>query len=314
MAERFAAAGGCVAFGRSPAARSDARHVAVEFVHPVIVGKRALPALALCAARAARSRAQVELLARAGRPRARLRPAGAETAAALARARRGCLTIGFDALGATARSGPLLRTPPTRSCARSSSRRSTTCCGSSCTSSSSTAGCSRDARSARVHDAGAAELPLPVPGRAGERPRRGRRRRPPLDADEGGRDRARCARRRWATTAPAARAAAAACAPARRGRARCWRSATAARRPTRWTSPPTCASRPSPAARAPRARPHRGRGDPDRGRERHRHRRDLLAPGDRLRARRGRAAGALDERQLARTWSRRWARRAGAGW
>jgi D-sedoheptulose 7-phosphate isomerase len=35
---------------RAPApARSDARHVAVEFVHPVIVGKRALPALGLTA-------------------------------------------------------------------------------------------------------------------------------------------------------------------------------------------------------------------------------------------------------------------------
>src|ERR1700751_4275616 len=42
-------AGRLVAFGRSPAARSDARHVAVEFVHPVIVGKRALPAIGLAA-------------------------------------------------------------------------------------------------------------------------------------------------------------------------------------------------------------------------------------------------------------------------
>ena len=48
MAERFARGGRLVALGRSPAARSDARHVAVEFVHPVIVGKRALPAIALC--------------------------------------------------------------------------------------------------------------------------------------------------------------------------------------------------------------------------------------------------------------------------
>lgn len=47
MAERFAAGGRLVAFGQTPAARSDARHVAVEFVHPVIVGKRALPALAI---------------------------------------------------------------------------------------------------------------------------------------------------------------------------------------------------------------------------------------------------------------------------
>src|SRR4051795_1695254 len=46
MAERFARGGRLVAFGHSPAARSDARHVAVEFVHPVIVGKRALPAIA----------------------------------------------------------------------------------------------------------------------------------------------------------------------------------------------------------------------------------------------------------------------------
>jgi len=37
-----------LAVGAMPAARSDARHVAVEFVHPVIVGKRALPAIALC--------------------------------------------------------------------------------------------------------------------------------------------------------------------------------------------------------------------------------------------------------------------------
>ncbi len=49
MAERFARGGKLVALGASPAARSDARHVAVEFVHPVIVGKRALPAIALTA-------------------------------------------------------------------------------------------------------------------------------------------------------------------------------------------------------------------------------------------------------------------------
>ena len=47
MAERFARGGRLVAFGASPAARSDARHVAVEFVHPVIVGKRALPAIGI---------------------------------------------------------------------------------------------------------------------------------------------------------------------------------------------------------------------------------------------------------------------------
>ena len=34
------------AFGRGPYA-TDAQHVSVEFVHPIIVGKRALPALDL---------------------------------------------------------------------------------------------------------------------------------------------------------------------------------------------------------------------------------------------------------------------------
>jgi D-sedoheptulose 7-phosphate isomerase len=47
MAERFARGGRLLACGDTPADRSDAHHVAVEFVHPVIVGKRALPALAL---------------------------------------------------------------------------------------------------------------------------------------------------------------------------------------------------------------------------------------------------------------------------
>lgn len=49
MAERFARGGRLFVLGHSPAGRSDVRHVAVEFVHPVIVGKRALPALGLLA-------------------------------------------------------------------------------------------------------------------------------------------------------------------------------------------------------------------------------------------------------------------------
>jgi D-sedoheptulose 7-phosphate isomerase len=44
MAERFARGGRLLAFGASAADASDVRHVSVEFVHPVIVGKRALPA------------------------------------------------------------------------------------------------------------------------------------------------------------------------------------------------------------------------------------------------------------------------------
>ncbi len=46
MAERFLRGGRLLAFGRNQYA-TDAQHVAVEFVHPVIVGKRALPALDL---------------------------------------------------------------------------------------------------------------------------------------------------------------------------------------------------------------------------------------------------------------------------
>jgi D-sedoheptulose 7-phosphate isomerase len=46
MARRFSRGGRLLAFGAG-AAVTDAQHVSVEFVHPVIVGKRALPALAL---------------------------------------------------------------------------------------------------------------------------------------------------------------------------------------------------------------------------------------------------------------------------
>src|SRR5436309_4278710 len=49
MSERFLRGGRLLAFGRG-SCLSDAQHVSVEFVHPVIVGKRALPALDLSAA------------------------------------------------------------------------------------------------------------------------------------------------------------------------------------------------------------------------------------------------------------------------
>jgi D-sedoheptulose 7-phosphate isomerase len=57
MAERFAQGGRLIVLGSDRTA-SDAEHVAVEFVHPVIVGKRALPALALTG----RPASQIELL------------------------------------------------------------------------------------------------------------------------------------------------------------------------------------------------------------------------------------------------------------
>jgi D-sedoheptulose 7-phosphate isomerase len=102
MAERFSRGGTLIAFGRSPAARSDARHVAVEFVHPVIVGKRALPAIGL-AGEGGDLRAQVELVARPDDIAIAFGTDedGGEAAGALAIARaRGCLTIAFSPSGA----------------------------------------------------------------------------------------------------------------------------------------------------------------------------------------------------------------------
>ncbi len=46
MSDRFLQGGRLLAFGRGPYS-TDAQHVSVEFVHPIIVGKRALPALDL---------------------------------------------------------------------------------------------------------------------------------------------------------------------------------------------------------------------------------------------------------------------------
>jgi D-sedoheptulose 7-phosphate isomerase len=98
MAERFARGGRLVAFGRSPAARSDARHVAVEFVHPVIVGKRALPALGL-AGEGGDLAEQVGLLVRPDDIAIAfgIDEDDGDAARALAVARaRGCLTIAFS--------------------------------------------------------------------------------------------------------------------------------------------------------------------------------------------------------------------------
>ena len=136
---RRAAAGG----GVSPTARSDVRHVAVEFVHPVIVGKRALPALGL-----------VGEAGRCGRGQAGRRPDDivmAFDAERLRRRRAPALTVAF---------ADAARRATTRSSARSWWRRSTTCCGSSCTCSSSTAGCRAGRTTRRV-------LPVSVPRRGG---------------------------------------------------------------------------------------------------------------------------------------------------
>ncbi|HEX4109310.1 MAG TPA: SIS domain-containing protein [Solirubrobacteraceae bacterium] len=92
LAERFARGGRLIALGAGAAARSDARHVAVEFVHPVIVGKRALPALAVTET----LERSLTLLARPDDIVFAFEPGRGEVAAALAAAaERGCLTVGW---------------------------------------------------------------------------------------------------------------------------------------------------------------------------------------------------------------------------
>jgi D-sedoheptulose 7-phosphate isomerase len=102
MAERFARGGRLVAIGSSAQALSDVRHVAVEFVHPVIVGKRALPAIGLTGTSGPVA-AELDLIAEPddivvafGEPGDRPALAGPVQAARA----RGCLTIAFSALGA----------------------------------------------------------------------------------------------------------------------------------------------------------------------------------------------------------------------
>jgi D-sedoheptulose 7-phosphate isomerase len=94
MATRFAAGGRLLAVAEGPAARSDAEHVAVEFVHPVIVGKRALPALAITADGAAVA-TELAALARADDVVIAFGAEAGVAEACAAATRAGCMTIGF---------------------------------------------------------------------------------------------------------------------------------------------------------------------------------------------------------------------------
>ncbi|HEY1274367.1 MAG TPA: SIS domain-containing protein [Thermoleophilaceae bacterium] len=97
MAERFARGGRLVALGDTPQARSDVRHIAVEFVHPVIVGKRALPAIGLSREGGSLA-AQAELVAEPDDIAIAFGP-GVADALSIA-AGRGCLTVAFGSAGA----------------------------------------------------------------------------------------------------------------------------------------------------------------------------------------------------------------------
>ena len=106
MARRFHQGGRLLAFGNGAWA-TDAQHISVEFVHPVIVGKRALPALALTNDSATRSSIntqeavfvrQLRVLARPQDIAVGFSPDGncANVLAALDEARRkGLLTLGL---------------------------------------------------------------------------------------------------------------------------------------------------------------------------------------------------------------------------
>ncbi len=127
--------GRLLAFGNGPAT-TDAQHVSVEFVHPVIVGKRALPALDLGPDFETRlpvvlrpedmvmGFAFPERDARGGA----CAPGG--RGAGRAHLRAGTGDVGDYRVRASE--------TKTRSCARRSSRSSTTCCGRRCTCTSST--------------------------------------------------------------------------------------------------------------------------------------------------------------------------------
>ena len=101
MARRFERGGRLLVFGEGPQA-SDAEHVAVEFVHPVLVGKRALPAIALPGDRgsllsrlAVLAREQDIAMAIEG-----VRPGDGAAAGLTLATTRGLLTIGLGSLAA----------------------------------------------------------------------------------------------------------------------------------------------------------------------------------------------------------------------
>ncbi|HZR38468.1 MAG TPA: SIS domain-containing protein [Ktedonobacteraceae bacterium] len=125
MARRFHQGGRLLAFGNGSWA-TDAQHVAVEFVHPVIVGKRALPALALTNDNAVMSRLmssgnasmpfahQLQVLGRSQDIALGFSPDGhcRNVAVALEQARQ----MGMLTLGLTGDKGGLLRQAPLDFC------------------------------------------------------------------------------------------------------------------------------------------------------------------------------------------------------
>ena len=311
MAERFAREGRLVAFGASPADRSDARHVAVEFVHPVIVGKRALPALGL-AGEGGQIAPQVALEAEA-EDIAMAFGDEPDILAALAAAReRGCLTIAFTRdsgaeweFDLAVVADPLIRQEIAETLYHTLwehvhiflDNRGLL-----------------EGRAARpVHDSGASSFLYPFLGQQEtdlDAILADVKQSILLKADEITALRTQTltefgdellARRGRAARAPRRRR------PAHRARQR----RLGDRRDGRRRGLPHADVRRPAAARAG---PHRGHRHHHRGRQRHRHRRDLPAPGHRLRPRGRRADRAVDERQLAERPRSAARGRASAAW
>ena len=100
MAVRFQQGGRLLAYGEA-AQRTDVSHVVVEFVHPVIVGKRALPALVIETSRAietlGRSAVVLMLLCAGG-------PSAADEALIATAKAKGMLVLALTGAAASARS------------------------------------------------------------------------------------------------------------------------------------------------------------------------------------------------------------------
>ncbi|WP_214370331.1 SIS domain-containing protein [Pseudonocardia sp. H11422] len=110
MARRFHRGGRLLGLGTGPAA-ADVAHVVVEFVYPVIVGKRALPALALPGGGSA---ATVEVFGGSDDIALAFSPDGAEPALAEAMAaavRGGLLTVALLGGGTDGRGGAVGAVP-----------------------------------------------------------------------------------------------------------------------------------------------------------------------------------------------------------
>ena len=281
-----------------PRPRSMPRHVAVEFVHPVIVGKRALPAIGLAPEGGAAGAPDRD--ARGGRRhRDRLRDRRAwrraDRASARAGRARGCLTIAFASAGAEWEFVPPGADPFVRQELVETLYHVLW----------ELVHVFFEHRGILVGDAAERRrrrpvgVPLPVPLRRRARPRACDRRRPRLGADQGGRGRGAARpdpgreRRRpdRGRRRPATRV---------RGRGKAAR-VRQRRLGDRRDGPGRRPALSAPGAGMGRSRgdrPHRGPLDPDRDRQRHRAGGDLPAPGDRLRPRERRGDRLLDQRWL----------------